>query len=165
MADFLMNREVMPVHPEEALLQGPDKHVARHGQGSHHRHSSFSSSSDADHDENGQGARVRGRKRELTPAETAKGFASFTSNVILSTVLFMLIFVSGSAWTMAVGKAFDGTRADLSPSPHTRYWVFATIMTLVTVLLSLVFGELARHVRIKTGGGGGGYDNGAAPSM
>jgi len=65
-------------------------------------------------------------------------FRNVTAKVVLSTILFLLIFVCGTSWTMAVNKQFEG-------KPNTfRYWAFAVLLTFLVMTLSVLFGEMAR---------------------
>ena len=70
-------------------------------------------------------------------------FAGFSVNVVLTTVLFIVIFVTASSWTLAVNKEFEHKAGSI------RYWIFSLVMTLVTVGLSIGFGELAHAVNKK----------------
>jgi len=43
----------------------------------------------------------------LYPNTVAQNFQSYTVSVLVSTVLFILIFIAGTAWTTAVSKKFE----------------------------------------------------------
>ena len=73
-------------------------------------------------------------------ARDARSLTAYTVNIILSTILFMVVFVAGTSWTMAVNKQFEGQAA------VSRYWLFAAVMTAVTIAMSIGFGELSKLV-------------------
>ena len=66
---------------------------------------------------------------------------SFMITVCMSTFLFLTIFMSGSAWTMAANKRFEG-RLDSN-----KYFIFALCMTLFTIALACVFAVIANATR------------------
>ena len=70
-------------------------------------------------------------------------FAGFSLNVVLTTILFIVIFITASSWTLAVNKEFEHKKNTLN------YWMFSLVMTLVTIGLSIGFGELAHAVNQK----------------
>ena len=83
-------------------------------------------------------------------------FLGFSLNVMLTTILFILIFVTASSWTLAVNKQFKfvqsaktGFETGISPGtrPDTKwYWAFSGIMTIITIAASIGFGEAAHAV-------------------
>jgi hypothetical protein len=71
-------------------------------------------------------------------AMSRRDFAGYSTNVVFSTLLFLIIFIAGTAWTLAVKEQFER-----KPGTY-RYWVFAIAMTLLTIGAAIGFGELAR---------------------
>jgi hypothetical protein len=65
-------------------------------------------------------------------------FAGYSANVVFSTLLFLIMFSAGTAWTLAVKEQFERKQETY------RYWVFAIAMTLLTIGAAIGFGELAR---------------------
>ena len=77
-------------------------------------------------------------------AAKEKQFRSYSINVFLTTLLFIVIIVTGSGWTQAVNKQFEGK------SDSWKYWVFALGMTVFTILAAIVIGELSQAFKQKT---------------
>ncbi len=69
---------------------------------------------------------------------TATPVGFYSLNVLLSTILFVCIFVTGSAWTAAAVEQVKGDKFAW------KMMVFSGAMTLLTFGLSVAFGELAR---------------------
>ena len=59
-------------------------------------------------------------------------------NILCSAVLFICIFVTGTAFTTAVSKQLDH---NLQAG---RFWIFAVCILVVTLGLAIGFGELSR---------------------
>jgi hypothetical protein len=57
----------------------------------------------------------------------------------MTTILFLVIFITGTAWTLAVNKSIEH-KEDVG-----RYWLFCVAMTCLTILLATWFGDLARN--------------------
>jgi hypothetical protein len=72
---------------------------------------------------------------------TPVGFYSL--NILLSTILFVIIFVTGSAWTEAASQQIQGKKNSW------KMLVFAGVITVVTLAFSIAFGELGRVNRNK----------------
>ena len=70
-------------------------------------------------------------------------FSSYTISVVMTTVLFLIIFVAGSSWTMVVTKAFENKPC------ITKYWIFAVFMTLMTMFVALAFGGLSKWMNSR----------------
>jgi hypothetical protein len=84
------------------------------------------------------------RKTILTATSQKSSFlGSYSVSVFLTTLLFLVIFIAGSAWTMAVNKQFEQKPG----VPTQKYWEFAIIMTLGTVLMAIGFGALAEFLK------------------
>lgn len=62
--------------------------------------------------------------------------AIYTVTVLLSTLLFVCIFLTASAWNTAVTRGF------LKQERSVPFWIFAGVMTVVTVGLSVAFQQL-----------------------
>ena len=81
--------------------------------------------------------------RYIRITDPQREFCGFSVNVVLTTILFIVIFIAASSWTMAVSKEFEHKKGTY------RYWLFSLFMTIVTVGLSIGFGELAHSVNKK----------------
>ena len=81
--------------------------------------------------------------RYMRITDPQREFCGFSVNVVLSTVLFIVIFIAASSWTMAVSKEFEHKKGTY------RYWLFSVFMTIITLGLSIGFGELAHGINKK----------------
>lgn len=77
-----------------------------------------------------------GAQSSSSPRTQPIGYYSL--NVLLNTILFVCIFVTGGAWTAAASQKVAGDQYAW------KMMVFAAIITLVTFGLSVAFGELTR---------------------
>ena len=83
------------------------------------------------------------QKKEEDVVLITREYTSFSVNVILTTMLFLTIFTAGTSWTMVVTKAFEGKPC------IDKYWLFAVMMTLLTIAMALGFGALARFLNTR----------------
>ena len=74
-------------------------------------------------------------------SDSDQDLSFYSLNVFFTTILFLVIFITGTSWTMAVNKQFE-KKPDVA-----RYWVYALAMTLLTVGLAIFFGEMGRLLK------------------
>lgn len=67
--------------------------------------------------------------------------SAYSLNVALTTILFLVIFITGTAWTLAVNKSFE------KKPQMAKYWLFALGMTLFTVGAAIGIGELGNYLK------------------
>lgn len=73
---------------------------------------------------------------QLAPQPIPPGY--YTINVLLSTILFVLIFLTATAWAAGAMQSFKH-KAD-----GWKLLVFSAVLTVVTVAVAVGFGELSR---------------------
>ena len=70
-------------------------------------------------------------------------FGTFALNVVFATILFLVIFVAGTAWTLAVNKQIEG-----KPKWETKkYWWYASGVTFGAIVLAIGFGAIAEALK------------------
>jgi hypothetical protein len=73
-------------------------------------------------------------------------FGTFALNVVFTTILFLVIFVAGTAWTLAVNKQIEG-----KPYWETnKYWWYAGGVTFGAIALAIGFGAIAEALKGTT---------------
>jgi hypothetical protein len=73
-----------------------------------------------------------------TPAAAVMPIGYYSLNIFLSTILFVVIFVTGSAWTEAAAQKIQGKKNAW------KMMAFAGCITAATLIFSVGFGELSR---------------------
>ena len=71
-------------------------------------------------------------------------FPSYIITIFFSTLILISTFITGTGWTLAVNKEFEGKPA------RGKYWAFALGMTVLTILLAVSFG-VAAEILNKSG--------------
>ena len=80
---------------------------------------------------------------KTTKSKKKNDLSYYSLNVFMATIVFLSVFTTGNAWSMAVNKEFE------KKPDKFKYWMFALGMTLLMMAIAIGFGEISSLLKGK----------------